>query len=123
MSSADCGAPSVAADRSTSIGPSSATSTLLALSLPCEMPAACRAATCRHRSSSVVVAHVLRARELERLDVRLAGDHERVAVGAERGGDHLGHPHARLAGHAESPAPRARPARGGRPATLRGGSR
>ena len=53
MSSADCGAPSVAAERSTSIGPSSTMTTLLALSLPCEMPAACRRATCCHSSSSV----------------------------------------------------------------------
>ena len=36
-----------------SIGPSSTMTTLLRLSLPCEMPAACKRATCCHRSSSV----------------------------------------------------------------------
>jgi len=49
------GAPSVAADRSTNIGPSSTMTTLLALSLPCEMPAPCRRATCCHSSSRLSV--------------------------------------------------------------------
>ena len=42
------------------------------------------------------VGHVIRVCELERVDVRLAGDHQRVAVGAECGADHLRHPHPRL---------------------------
>ena len=99
MSSADCGAPSVAADRSTSIGPSSPTSTLLALSLPWEMPAAWSRATCRHEVLERLVAHLSGLDELERLDVRLARDHERVALGAEPDGDDLGHPDAGLRGH------------------------
>jgi glycerol dehydrogenase-like iron-containing ADH family enzyme len=39
MSSADCGAPSVAAAQSTIIGPSSVRRTLPRLSRPCEIPA------------------------------------------------------------------------------------
>ena len=45
------------------------------------------------------VAHLLRARVLEWLDIRLLRDHERVAVGTECGRDHLGNPHPGLRGH------------------------
>ena len=48
----ESGAPSVAADRSTSIGSSSTTITLPTLSLPCEMSASCNRATCRNSLSS-----------------------------------------------------------------------
>ena len=99
MSSADCGAPRVAADRSTSIGPSSVTSTLLRLSRPCEMPAACRLATWRHRSSHQLVGDLVGLGILERLGVGPAGDEDRVAVGAQRGGHDLWHPHAGLRRH------------------------
>ena len=46
-----------------------------------------------------LVAHLLGARQLERLDVGLARDQQRVALGAEAGRDHFGHAHAGLRGH------------------------
>ena len=52
MSIADCGAPSVAAEKSSSTGPSAVTMTLLRLSLPWEMPASCSRAACSQSSSA-----------------------------------------------------------------------
>jgi hypothetical protein len=46
-----------------------------------------------------LVAHLVRGGPLERLDVRLTRDHERVSVGPERSRDHLGHSNSRLRGH------------------------
>ena len=46
-----------------------------------------------------LVAHLIGARELERLDVRLPGDQQRVAVGAEADRDDFGHPDTGLRGH------------------------
>ena len=80
-------------------GRSSTTSTLLALSLPWEMPAAWRRATCSQSSSSVSSLTSVGLDELERLDVRLAGHEQRVAVRAEGGGHDLGHPDPGLRGH------------------------
>ena len=46
-----------------------------------------------------LVADLIGARELQRLEVGLAGDQQRVVVGAEARRDHLRHAHTRLRGH------------------------
>ena len=46
-----------------------------------------------------LIAYVIRAGSLERLDIRLPRDDERVSVGTECSRHHLGHPHTRLGGH------------------------
>jgi hypothetical protein len=46
-----------------------------------------------------LVAHLVGPRELQRREIGLVGDQQRVAVGAEARGDHLRHAHTRLRGH------------------------
>ena len=76
-------------------------STLLRLSRPWEMPARVQPVDLPHQVDERLVAHLVGARELERLDVGLARDHERVAVRAEGGDDDLGYADTGLRGHEE----------------------
>ena len=63
------------------------------------MPAACSRATCRHSSSSSSSLTSSGLASSSGVDVGLAGDEQGVALGAEAGGDDLGHAHAGLRGH------------------------
>ena len=52
-----------------------------------------------HQLQEQRVAHLVGARELQRGQIGLASDQQRVAVGAEAGGNHIGHANAGLRGH------------------------